>query len=141
MKTFKRQGTVQSIFTYNGCYFAWDEIDIEFLGKDTTTVQFNYFHNGEGGHEYIPHLGFDSSEAFHDYGFKWDRDTITWFVDFKPVYQVDASLPQWGYLFANVWAGNNNNPSTKTWLGEYQKDVVNTYTAYYDYFAYAPLDN
>ena len=86
MKTFKRQGTVQSIFTYNGGYFAWDEIDIEFLGKDTTTVQFNYFHNGEGGHEYIHHLGFDSSEAFHDYGFKWDRDTITWFVDFKPVY-------------------------------------------------------
>ena len=29
----------------------WDEIDIEFLGKDTPKVQFNYYTNGQGNHE------------------------------------------------------------------------------------------
>ena len=43
MKTFKRSGTVQSVFTYNGGpQYIWDEIDIEILGKNTREVQFNY---------------------------------------------------------------------------------------------------
>ena len=33
----------------------WDEIDIEFLGKDTTKVQFNYFTHGRGQKdEHVP---------------------------------------------------------------------------------------
>lgn len=137
MKTFKKSGTVQSLFTYNGGQYIWDEIDIEFLGKDTTKVQFNYYHNGVGGHEYLYNLGFDSSLDFHDYGFKWDRDKITWFVDFKPVYQVKASLGQWGYLMLNVWAGKNEQ--TRNWLGTYEPSTER-YTAYYDYLSYAPLE-
>ena len=133
MKTFKKSGTVQSFFTYNGGRYAHDEIDIEFLGKDTTKVQFNYYHNGVGGHEYWYSLGFDSSEDFHDYGFLWEEKKITWFVDFKPVYALEAELPQWGYIFANVWAGQ---PSVYSWLGSYEKDDQK-YTAYYDYFTYA----
>ena len=137
VKTFKKAGTVQSIFTYNGGRYDWDEIDIEFLGKDTTKVQFNYYDNGVGGHEYLYDLGFDSSLEFHDYGFKWDKDKITWFVDFKPVYQLEATLTQWGFLFANVWAGNNDY--TTDWLGQYEKDD-SKHVAYYDSFYYAPLE-
>lgn len=44
------------------------EIDIEVLGKDTTKVQFNYYTNGVGNHEYMYDLGFDASEGFHTYG-------------------------------------------------------------------------
>lgn len=39
-----------------------DEIDVEVLGKDTTKVQFNYYTNGTGNHEYLYDLGFDASE-------------------------------------------------------------------------------
>lgn len=139
IKTFKHSGTVQSLFTYNGGQYAWDEIDIEFLGKDTTKVQFNYFHNGQGGHEHMHNLGFDSSEAFHEYGFKWEPDTITWFVDGIPVYQVKASLPQWGNFFINVWAGNMDQGTTKRWLGNYDK-TTEPLEACYDYLTYAPLE-
>ena len=65
-----------------------DEIDIEFLGKDTTKVQFNFFVNGKGGNEYMYDLGFDASKEFHEYGFRWTEDSITWFIDGKPVYKV-----------------------------------------------------
>ena len=137
MKTFKRSGTVQSIFTYNGGHYIWDEIDIEFLGKDTTHVQFNYYSNGQGGHEYWYDLGFDSSEDFHDYGFRWEADCITWYVDFKPVYAVEAKLGQWGRFFVNVWAGQ---PSVYDWLSKYNPTDV-PLEAQYDCLYYAPLED
>ena len=67
MKPAKCAGVITSFFTYTGR--PWDEIDIEFLGNDTTKVQFNYFVSGEGGHEYVYDLGFDASEKFHEYAF------------------------------------------------------------------------
>lgn len=137
MKTFKHSGTVQSVFTYNGGpNHIWDEIDIEFLGKDTTHVQFNYYSNGVGGHEYWYDLGFDSSEAFHDYGFKWEENKITWYVDFVPVYSVEARLGQWGNFFINVWA---SQPMVENWTGPYEETSVPLEAAY-DYMCYAPLN-
>ena len=56
------------------------------LGKDTTKVQFNYYTNGVGNHEYMYDLGFDASEGYHTYGFDWQKDSITWYVDGKAVY-------------------------------------------------------
>ena len=50
-----------------------DEIDIEFLGNDTTHVQFNFFVDGKGGNEYMHDLGFDASEDFHTYGYRWEQ--------------------------------------------------------------------
>ena len=139
MKTFKHSGTVQSIFTYNGGWNRWDEIDIEFLGKDTTKVQFNYYCDGKGGHEYMHTLGFDSSEDFHEYGFKWEEKRITWYVDGKPVYAVDAELIQWGQFFLNVWAGDTTDAGIRRWLGDYEKTDTPKEAAY-DYMIYAPLE-
>ena len=137
MKPFAHSGTVSSIFTYNGGRYIWDEIDIEFLGRDTTKVQFNYYSNGVGEHEYWYDLGFDASKDFHDYGFKWEEDRITWYVDFKPVYAVEARLGQWGNFFVNVWAGE---PKVMLWLGHYDKTEV-PLEAQYDCLYYAPLEN
>ena len=62
MKPAKKAGTASTFFTCTGDYDTnpntgeknpWDEIDIEFLGNDTTKVQFNYFVNGVGEHEYM----------------------------------------------------------------------------------------
>ena len=136
IKPFKHSGTVQSLFTYNGGRYTWDEIDIEFLGKDTTHVQFNYYHDGVGGHELWYDLGFDASEDFHDYGFKWEENFITWYVDSKPVHRVEASLGQWGHFFANVWAVND---SMTGWAGNYEKTDAPLETAY-DYMCYSPLE-
>lgn len=58
MKPIKNPGVVSSFFTYTGPSEGkpWDEIDIEFLGKDTTKVQFNYFTNGRGQKDEHVHL-------------------------------------------------------------------------------------
>lgn len=99
-----------------------DEIDIEFLGKDTTKVQFNYFVDGVGGHEFMYDLGFDASEGFHEYGFRWAEDHITWFVDNKPVYRIDAAanrpMPSAaGRILMNYWTGTSN---LDDWMGNYK---------------------
>ena len=132
MKPSKDSGTASTFFTYTGPYgeydeegnlHPWDEIDIEFLGKDTTEVQFNYYVNGKGGHEYMYDLGFDASEEFHTYGFLWEEDAITWYVDSKPVYQVteeaagEDGLPSTpGRIMLNHWCGTEE---AEGWMGEY----------------------
>ena len=141
IKAFSRPGTVQSIFTYNGGdKYEHDEIDIEILGKNTSQVQFNYYDDDVGGHEYTYELGFDASEGYHDYGFKWTEDKITWFVDFVPVYQVEANVNQWGRFYVNAWAGNSEVEGISDWLGTYVPSATPS-TCYVDYISYAPLED
>ncbi len=118
MKPIKNDGVVSSFFTYTGPSDnnPWDEIDIEFLGKDTTKVQFNYFTNGVGEHEYVHELGFDASEEFHTYGFEWLKDKITWYVDGKAVHTAEKDIPVTaGKVMMNVWPGTG----VDSWLGTY----------------------
>lgn len=108
MKPIKNDGVVSSFFTYTGPSDdnPWDEIDIEFLGKDTTKVQFNYFTNSRGNHEYLYDLGFDASEEFHTYGFDWQEGSITWYVDGEAVYTATENIPSTpGKIMMNVWPG------------------------------------
>jgi len=83
MKPAKNVGIVSSFFTYTGPTDGtpWDEIDIEFLGKDTTKVQFNYYTNGVGNHEKIVNLGFDAANSYHTYAFDWQPNSIKWYVE------------------------------------------------------------
>ena len=125
MQAIKNDGVVSSFFTYTGESDGnpWDEIDIEVLGKDTTKVQFNYYTNGEGKHEYMYNLGFDASEGFHTYGFDWQPNYIAWYVDGKEVYRATQNIPKTaGKIMMNVWPGigvddwlkafNGNTPLT-----------------------------
>ncbi len=108
MKPISNDGVVSSFFTYTGPSDnnPWDEIDIEFLGKDTTKVQFNYFTDGKGNHEYLYDLGFDASEEFHTYGFLWQTDSITWYVDGEAVYTATENIPQTpSKIMLNTWPG------------------------------------
>ena len=129
MKPAKKAGTASTFFTCTGDYDInlegepnpWDEIDIEFLGKDTTQVQFNYYVNGQGGHEYMYDLGFDASEEFHNYGFRWTENYICWFVDGEPVHKVEASegnpMPAAaGRILMNYWCGT---AEAEGWMGAY----------------------
>ena len=108
LKAIKNDGVVTSFFTYTGPTDGtiWDEIDIEILGKDTTQVQFNYYTDGVGGHEYVHNLGFDASQGFHQYGFLWLPGRITWYVDGEAVYTATKDIPTTpGKIMMNVWPG------------------------------------
>ena len=110
MKPIKNDGVVSSFFTYTGPSDSnpWDEIDIEFLGKDTTIVQFNYFTNSKGEHEYIHKLGFDASEDFHTYAFEWHEDKIVWYVDGTEVHRATENIPVTeSKIMMNAWCGNH----------------------------------
>lgn len=134
MQPISNPGVVSSFFTYTGPSDnnPWDEIDIEFLGKDTTKVQFNYYTNGVGGHEFLYDLGFDASESYHVYGFDWQADHITWYVDGVAVYTATENLPVTpGKIMMNAWPGIG----VDDWLAPY--DGQTPLVAYYDWISYS----
>ena len=99
LKPVAGSGTVTSFFTYagpfdNGGNGKHNEIDIEFLGKDTTSVQFNFFTNDDeytSRNEFVYDLGYDASLDFHVYAFKWTADGIVWYVDGVPICSIEDS--------------------------------------------------
>jgi len=136
MKPAKNTGIVSSFFTYTGPSDGtpWDEIDIEFLGKDTTKVQFNYYTNGVGNHEYLYNLGFDAAYSYHTYAFNWQPWYIAWLVDGREVYRAYNNIPSNpGKIMMNIWPGKG----VDNWLGRY--DGRTGLTASYDWMAYDPV--
>jgi beta-glucanase (GH16 family) len=131
-KPVANSGVVSSFFTFagpfdNGGNGKVNEIDVEFLGYDTRLFQANYWTNDDNytrGHEHIIYLGFDASQEFHRYGFKWTSGGIEWFVDGTPVYEVfdtpsdptpkaNESLQK---IMMNMWPVDN---TAATWAGTF----------------------
>ncbi|OOM14269.1 beta-glucanase [Clostridium saccharobutylicum] len=135
MKPAKNTGIVSSFFTYTGPSdnTPWDEIDIEFLGKDTTKVQFNYYTNGVGNHEYLYNLGFDASKSYHTYAFNWQPTYIAWLVDGVEVHRAYNNIPSHaGKIIMNLWPGTG----VDSWLNAY--DGKTPLNASYDWMSYDP---
>lgn len=138
MKPIKNNGVVSSFFTYTGPSDnnPWDEIDIEFLGKDTTKMQLNYFTNGVGNHEYMHDLAFDASEEFHIYAFEWLPNSITWFVDGESIHTATTNIPSTpSKVMMNVWPGIG----VDAWLKAFDETVP--LTAKYDWIRVTQYDN
>ena len=138
MQAAAGSGIVSSFFTYTGPTerppAPHDEIDIEILGKDPTSLQTNYFAAGVGGHEAVTPLGFDASQGFHTYAFDWTAGQITWYVDSVAIRTVQGSnLPtNPGKVMMNLWAGTG----VDAWLGPFQYSAP--LHAYYDLASYTP---
>ncbi|OMO96065.1 Glycoside hydrolase, family 16 [Corchorus capsularis] len=99
-----------------------DEIDFEFLGKDKTIVQTNYYTTGTGCREQIHDLGFDFSNGFHEYTIKWNPDSIEWLIDGKLVRKAEKKggegFPQKPmYLYASIWDASYIDEAR--WTGPY----------------------
>ena len=139
MRVTPAPGTVTAFVTYPGEPFndPQDEIDFEFLGRDTRYVQVNYFVNGRGGHEKMIDLGFDAADGFHTYGFDWQPDAIRWYVDCELVHEVtsaDGPMPSVpGRIYLHLW----NGQGVDDWLGRFRYPGE-PITATYDYVRYQP---
>ncbi len=137
MRPAKGSGLVSSFFTYTGPPFGHphDEIDIEFLGNDTSMVQFNVFANGEALNPPLVSLGFDASEAFNLYAFEWTEDEVRWYVNDRHVFTVtdkDWPIPAYpGKIMVNLWTGQ---PKLFAWHG--RPDFANGVTADYKCISY-----
>jgi hypothetical protein len=140
MRPAKGSGLVSAFFTYTGPYFGkpHDEIDIEFVGKDTSIVELNYFHNGKTGQSAQIKLPFDASEADHLYAFDWKPEGISWYVDGKLVYQTQENDPQLpknpGRLLISNWTGKKE---LQQWHGV--PDFGDRGSAYYSCISFTPL--
>lgn len=101
MKPVRVSGVLTAFFLYR--FDPWQEIDMEFLGRDTSKVLLNVFYNpGEEGDLYnygyrgtpvLIDLGFDASEAMHRYAIEWDPGEIRWFVDDVMIHARPAGKP------------------------------------------------
>lgn len=88
-------GLVSGIFLHRNS--PHQEIDMEFLGKDTSKVLLNVFFNpgiegskleyGYRGTPVLLDLGFDASKEFHLYEIEWFSNKIEWYVDGELVYE------------------------------------------------------
>ena len=121
MQPARGSGLVTAFFTYTGPWFGdpHDEVDIEFLGADTTKIHFNYFKNGKSIKPATFDLPFDAADRPHLYAFEWRPDGITWFVDGVPYYATEAGDPGTpqgaGRVMFSTWTGK---PMMEGWHGK-----------------------
>jgi beta-glucanase (GH16 family) len=126
MQAARGEGVISSFFTYTGAYFGdpHEEIDFEFLGRDTTKVWLNRFVDGKKlPGRWIP-LGFDAVDAPHLYTLDWLPDRIVWSVDGRELMSVteaEAAIPQIPQrIYLNIWGGG---PGQRNWSGEAPDDT------------------
>jgi len=94
VKPAKVPGLITGIFLHRNS--PRQEIDIEFLGKDTTKLLANVYYNpgdegtrleyGYRGAPTLIDLGFDASRDFHRYEIEWCATSIRWRVDGRLAY-------------------------------------------------------
>ncbi|WP_068110500.1 family 16 glycosylhydrolase [Tropicimonas marinistellae] len=139
-------GVVSSFFLFTNDFWGADthnEIDFEFLGGDTTVVNINYYYGDKSmgslnGSVQID-LGYDAAEEMHTYGFDWQEDSITWYIDGEVVYEVtsaDTGIPipdEEMKIIMDVWSGTFDN-----WHGELSDYLENggKTAAYYSRVSY-----
>lgn len=95
IKTGTGSGLNAAFFTYIGPVHKkpHDEIDFEFLLKDTTKVQLNYYVAGQGNHEALIPLNGTSNSGFNDYAFVWEPGQMHWYINGNLVHQTsDADV-------------------------------------------------
>lgn len=95
IKTGSGSGLNAAFFTYIGPVHKkpHDEIDFEFLLKDTSKVQLNYYVDGTGGNEALIPLSGASDSGFNNYAFVWEPGQMHWYVNGNLVHQTsDADV-------------------------------------------------
>ncbi len=136
MQGIEGGGVVTSFFTHTHGQFndPHDEIDFEFLGRNTRQVQLNHFKDGKpAGGQYID-LPFDYTEEMHLYAFEWTPESIKWYVEDELVFEATENLPTAaGRIIINAWVGGH---TTDEWLGE--TDFTSGSTALYKCISHIP---
>jgi beta-glucanase (GH16 family) len=82
------------------------EVDIaEIFGWDPMTLNTTYHRPGDTSTSGSPSRATsttDLSAAFHDYALDWEPNSLTWYLDGKPVFHLNTSPSQPMYFLANL---------------------------------------
>jgi beta-glucanase (GH16 family) len=132
-KPVAQSGVVSSFFTFAGPYDnggngKHNEIDVEFLGWDTSRIQLNFWANDDAyasSHEVLIPLWFDPTALFHRYGFRWTSKSIAWFVDGKLVHEffdgandpIPKAAESLQKIMVNVWPVDD---TASLWAGTFK---------------------
>lgn len=126
LKPSNVSGIVTGMFLHRNS--PHQEIDIEFLGKDTAKMLINVFYNpglegtkleyGYRGTPVLINLGFDAAKEFHKYEIEWQKNYLRWYVDGYIVYervQWDPTpIPNLPMEFnLNIWCSNSKELAGK----------------------------
>jgi endo-1,3-1,4-beta-glycanase ExoK len=134
-------GVVSAFFTYTGPPHGnpHDEVDFEFVGTKTNSVDATFHANGKSHEKDVP-LDFDARAGFNDYAFHWSPHGITWFANGKVIRHVKrAEVENFpvtpGKLYISIW---NGTPMLDSWLGHFSYPGT-PLVATYAYIAYTKL--
>ena len=121
LRTPAGSGLNAAFFTYIGppADVPHDEIDFEFLLKDTSLLQLNAHVAGVGGNEHMVDLSAPADGAFHDYAFVWEPERIAFFVDGRLVHTIDdpAKVPtRAAKIFFSLWGTD----TLTAWMGPFR---------------------
>lgn len=126
MRPASGSGLISTFYLYTGPHFghSHEEIDLKFLGKDTTKLQLDRVRDGDGleGSPAIE-LGFDAAAAPRLYAFEWTETALVWFVGDTEVYRLSGSeqVPRPPMkLYVDLWSGGERHAN---WLGTAVEDV------------------
>lgn len=120
LRTPNGSGLNANIFTYIGPAQGkpHDEIDFEFLLRDTRRVQLNVFKNGKGGNEHLAPLPAPSNDSFMNYAFVWEPNRIRWFIEGREVHRIENPdlLPtNNAKIYLSLWGTD----TLTDWLGQF----------------------
>ena len=138
-KPANREGVVSSFFTYHDGGSGWNEIDFEFIGRYSNSIQFNTITPGQRFHIRTQHINFDPYVDFHDYAFEWTPEYVAWFIDGVEVYrQTGEHISTLQYpqkIMMNIW-----NPIYTNWVGYFDDILLPTVSVYDNvkYSSYTP---
>ena len=124
-------GLITGIFLHRNA--PRQEIDLEFLGKDTTKLLVNVYYNpgdegtkleyGYRGTPALVDLGFDARSEFHQYEIEWCPDSIRWRVDGRIVHErvmwEPTPIPHLPMQFnVNLWHSRSRELAGKLAAGD-----------------------
>jgi beta-glucanase (GH16 family) len=137
----KGSGIVSSLFTYydhwadSSLEENWNEIDIEYLGKNPAAVQFNVIHWNQAkvrtAHEKLLTVDFSPADTFHVYAIEWLPTQVNFYIDEQLVHtqtdQVEQFLTLDSRLMMNAWPVV---PKLASWAGVVDDTALPTKSSY-----------
>jgi len=141
MKPAYGSGIVNSFFLFDdtiGFQKKWSEVDFEFLGRHTNSVDTNLIQTVNGitdKNVNVRHtvLNRRSSDAWWKLTLEWIPDKITWKVNDIVIRTSQIKLSQRMKLMMNIWQGGSN------WAGDFDKGLLPQIASYeyVEYFEYS----